>query len=189
MVTADWVILIGALVFLVLGWLVGFGKGLKFFTKGIFGIIISVFFCYVFGGMILKLSFIQKILDAFIGAITDKGSFCDFLINIHIDIILYYIVLFIVAQLVRLVIVLILGSVVEIDNVVMKIINRTLGLIFFFGVFFILTLFAFQIVAWIGGDTAEDFVAHLSRGKLGLGSLYNHNPLLAIVERVKALAS
>ena len=42
MILADWIVLAGILGFALLGMLFGFGKGLKFFTGGIFGIIIAV---------------------------------------------------------------------------------------------------------------------------------------------------
>ena len=55
MLIADWVALGLILLFAVLGLLLGFGRGLRFFTKGIFGFIISVIFCYFLGGLIIKL--------------------------------------------------------------------------------------------------------------------------------------
>ena len=41
MITADIIVLVGCILFVLIGAMVGFGKGLKFFTSGIFGIIIS----------------------------------------------------------------------------------------------------------------------------------------------------
>lgn len=50
--TIDAVTIIVAVLLAGLGLVVGFGRTLKFFTKGIFGIILSVFVCVTFGGMI-----------------------------------------------------------------------------------------------------------------------------------------
>ena len=56
MTTLDWATLIVAILLAVVGLFAGFGRTLRFFTKGIFGIIISVFVCATFGGMIAHLS-------------------------------------------------------------------------------------------------------------------------------------
>lgn len=48
----DSVTLIVAIILAGLGLVLGFGRTLKFFTKGIFGFILSIFICASFGGMI-----------------------------------------------------------------------------------------------------------------------------------------
>ena len=52
MVFIDAVTIIAAIALAGLGIFVGFGRTLEFFTKGIFGFIISVLFCAAFGGLI-----------------------------------------------------------------------------------------------------------------------------------------
>ena len=47
MILADWIAIAVVAAFILIGALVGFGKGLKFFTGGIFGIIISILVCYL----------------------------------------------------------------------------------------------------------------------------------------------
>ena len=57
MILADWIVIALIAFFCLLGILFGFGKGLKFFTQGIFGVFIAVIVCYTLGGVIYNLSF------------------------------------------------------------------------------------------------------------------------------------
>ena len=54
----DWIFIGLIALFILLGLLIGFGKGLRFFTKGFFGFIISIIICYFIGALIIKISFI-----------------------------------------------------------------------------------------------------------------------------------
>lgn len=184
MVAADWIAIVAVLVICALGALLGFGKGLKFFTDGIFGIIISIIVCYCIGGLILDLKFVQEILNKFTGALTDKNGFCNFLLKIHIDIIVYYIVLFIIVQLARILIVLILKNIVESNNKVFKTINRVLGAIFLLVVAALLALLVFQIIYWIGGSTAAGVRLKLDGSFFKLDKLFEHNPLTSLPDRI-----
>ena len=57
------IITIGVFVLAALvGFIGGFGKGLKLFTKGIFGIVISVFVTATFAGMFLKIEQAKRCL-------------------------------------------------------------------------------------------------------------------------------
>ena len=62
MIVADFIFIGVAAVVAFLGWLIGFGKTLKFFTSGIFGILISVFVCYCLGGIIMNIGFVSDLL-------------------------------------------------------------------------------------------------------------------------------
>ena len=184
MVAADWIAIVAVLVIGALGALLGFGKSLKFFTDGIFGIIISVIVCYCIGGLILDLKFVQEILNKFTGALTDKNGFCNFLLKIHIDIIVYYIVLFIIVQLARILIVFILKNIIESNNKVSKTINRVLGAIFLLTVAALLALLVFQIIYWIGGSTASGVRLKLEGSFFKLDKLFENNPLLSLPDRI-----
>ena len=184
MVAADWIAIAAVAGICALGAFLGFGKGLKFVTDGIFGIIISVFICYCIGGIVLEFDFVQEILNKLTGALTDKNGFCDFLLKIHIDIILYYIVLFIIVQLVRILIVLILKNIIESNNAVFKIINRVLGAILLLAVAALLVLLVFQIIHWIGGSTAAGFRLKLEGSFFKLDKLFESNPLLSLPDRI-----
>jgi len=173
-----------------LGVVLGFGKGLKFFTSGIFGIIISVFVCYSIGGMVLRLEFVQNLLNRFAELWTgaDKeGFFFDFLAKIHPEIIVYYIVLFIAVQIVRIILVRILKHIAEAKLTVVKIINRVLGAALFVAMAVLITLTVFQIIHWVGGTTAEELLANLEGSVFGLDKLFTNNPLLGLVEQVQGM--
>lgn len=187
MVTADWIAIAVAAAAIVLGALFGFGKSLKFFTSGIFGIIISVFICYTLGGLILDLKFVQELLNKFTGALTDKNGFCDFLLKIHIDIVVYYIVLFIVVQLARILIVTILKHIAESNNIVFKIINKVAGAAFMLVIIALISLFVFQVIYWIGGSTSAGFLAKLEGSFFKLDKLYVNNPLVSLPDRIKTV--
>lgn len=180
MIIADWIAIAVVAAFIVLGALVGFGKGIKFFTSGVFGIIISIIVCYLIGGMVLKISYVQEILGKFIEALTDKNKFCDFLLKIHIEIVVYYIVLFIIVSAARVLIVYLLKRFVEIDKPVFKVINKFLGIFFFLIVLVLLTLFIFQVIYWIGGSVYADFHKSLTGSFFKLDKLLEANPLASL---------
>ena len=186
MILADWIVIAVVAGCLLFGSLIGFGRGLKFFTSGIFGFIISVFLCYCFGGIILKLQFVQDMLNNFSTLWADKeGFFFDFLTKVHIEIVVYYIVLFIVAQIVRIVLVKCLKHIVEAKFFVAKIINKVLGAALFAGMGALIGLVALQIIYWIGGGTAENLMNSLNGSFFKLDLLFLNNPLLGLVESVK----
>lgn len=186
---ADLVAVGVVVVFALLGVLVGFGKGLRFFTKGIFGVIISIFVCYCIGGFIMQLSFVQELLTKFAALWADKeGFFFDIIRKIRVEVIVYYIALFIVVQIIRIIIVAILKHVAEAKVLVMKVINKILGAILFIVMGVLLSLIVFQIIYWIGGDTAENFDNLLGGSLFGLDKLFEHNPLIYIVDYLKGIA-
>ena len=176
-------------VFALLGVLVGFGKGLRFFTKGIFGVIISIFVCYCIGGFIMELPFVQQLLAKFAELWADKGGvFFDFIRKIRVEVIVYYIVLFIIVQIIRIIIVAILKHVAEAKVIFMKVINRILGAVLFVAMGVLLSLLVFQIIYWIGGETAAKFDEMLGGSLFGLDKLFENNPLKYLVDYFKGLA-
>ena len=183
MLIADWIALGIIILFAIIGLLVGFGRGLRFFTKGFFGFIISVFVCYSLGGFIIHIGFVDNLLTSFRGLFEGKEAwYFKLLLTIRIDIIVYYIVLFIVVQILRVIIVKIISSVFEIQNVFLKIINRIFGMVLFLCVLVLIAMIVFQIIYWIGGNTALNFVAKISGSALKLDWFYEHNPLIELIE-------
>ena len=187
MILADWIILALLLIFALLGMLLGFGKGLKIFTGGIFGVAISIFVCYAVGGLIINIGFIQSALMNMRSAIAAKDNgFCDFLLTIHIDIIVYYVALFIIVQILRIIIVRIIASIAEINNIVLIIFNKTLGIVLFLGVLTLLTLLVFQMIYLISGGVESSFyTSTLAGSKLKLDWLYEHNPFMTIIKVIR----
>lgn len=180
MVAADFIFIAGLLLFIILGFALGFGKQLSILTKGIFGIIISVVICYFVFGLVYNIPFVQSLLAKFKESLlaTEK-PIVKFLLTIRIDIIVYAIALFIVVSIVRIIIVLIIKNVMEIETTVMKIINKTLGVILGIAVFFGLGLIVMQIM-YLSGDGAvpEKMVGSFFR----LDVIYANNPLTKIAE-------
>ena len=188
MLVADYIAIGALVVFALLGFLVGFGKGLKFFTSGIFGVIISVFVTYLLFGLVYDLSFVKELLDKFNNWLREQGDVGTFFADIYTDRIVLAVAIFIIVQIVRVIIVKIIKSIVEIDNVVFKIINKTLGLVFFVAVLAALVLIVFQIIAWIGGETAQNFANQLKDSVIGLDWLFENNPLNSIFRATGAAA-
>ncbi|MDE6598249.1 MAG: hypothetical protein K2K60_06390 [Clostridia bacterium] len=184
MIIADWVALALVLVVGVVGALVGFGRGLEVLTSGIVGILISIFICYSLGGLIMDLGFVKELMNKFVIALANKhNGFCNFLIKIHIEVVVFYIVLLIVVQLARWLLTKLVRAILEINNIVFKVFNKILGVILFLAVFILIVLFVFQIIAWIGGSTAYNFALKLNGSKFGIDKLFLNNPLMSLKER------
>lgn len=178
----DWIALGIIVLAAIIGLLLGFGKCLKIFTGGIIGVLISVVVTYFLIGIVGSWGFVQDLLGKFTQALVDNGSgFCIFLKNIGIETIVLAIILFIIIQLVRVLIVNIIKGVAEVDNVVIKAINKFLGMIFALAFFAMLALIIFQIVYLIGGETSQNFREYLT-GAFKLNFIYDNNPLHVIAD-------
>lgn len=166
----DSITLIVAIVLAGLGLVVGFARTLRFFTHGIFGVILSVFVCATFGGMIQGIGPVQewftKLNDAMPG----------FLQTIHAATIIYYILLFLIVQILRVLIVRLLAGAFSAPAAPVRVINRILGMVLMVAAVLLLVLLVFAVIA-IFGDKAGviDFVSKLD-GTF-LGTLYEHNPV------------
>lgn len=183
MILADYIALGIVLVALIIGMVAGFAGGLKFFTSGVFGVIISVVVCYFLYGIVMQWSFVNDLLVKLTNAIAaaDNGL-CDFLLSIHIEIIVLCAVMFIVVQIVRVIIVKIISGIIEIDNPVFKVINKTLGIALFIALAAMFGLIALQIIYWVGGETATKVTEALEGSFFRLDWLYENNPLKTIVD-------
>jgi len=178
----DWIALAVLVVFAAIGALVGFGRGLKFLTGGIFGIIISVVLCYIFGSMLLGIPFINDLLNKLADAI---GGW-----SIAITVI-YYVILFVIFTLIRILIVKLIRKVAEADVLVMKIINRILGAVLLAGFGILLGLLALQIIYWVQAEPPLDYGnifyewmwdAETLKPSAIVGEIYVNNPLAALAD-------
>ena len=184
MVTADWIVLGAIIVSAVLGLLFGFGKLLKFFTGGIAGFIISFVVVYFFLGVVSGWGFVRDLmLKLHTSMVNANNGFVDFLIKIGIEKIILAIIMFIVVQIARIAIVLTIKGILEIKSKPMIVINKLLGMIFALAVSTMLMLIVFQIVAWVGGSSAENFRNSL-KGAFHLHWLFEHNPLNALFAKI-----
>lgn len=178
MVLADWIavgIVAGGLL---LGALVGFGSGLKFFTKGIFGFIIAIVVCALVGTVFLEVGFIGDLMRKFSSLWTEKeGWFYDFLGKIHMEVVVYYIVLFIVVQILRIIIVGIIKGISRSKNIVIRTLDRAFGAIFFALMFALIALLILKIIGWVGGTTATELYDSLTGSLFRLDALFDRiNP-------------
>ena len=173
----DWLALGIILLSALIGLMLGFGKLLKWFTGGIVGIAISVVVTYFLIGIVASWPFVQALMGKLNSSMSSSSSgFVQFLARISTSKIILGIILFIIVQILRIIIVRIIKGIVEIDNPVIKVINRIGGMLFMLAVIVMLTLIVFQIVFWIGGDTASNFRNYLTGG-LKLNVLFDKNPL------------
>lgn len=176
----DWIALGIILLAAIIGLLLGFGKCLKIFTSGIVGVVISVVVTYFLIGVVASWGFVQSLLNQFTQALVDNGSgFCMFLKSIGIETIVLAIALFIIVQLIRILIVNLIKGIAEADNVVIRVINKFLGMVFALAFFAMLALIIFQIIYLIGGETSDSFREYLT-GTLRINLLYDNNPLRII---------
>ena len=184
MILADIIALIAMLACLVIGSVVGFGKGLRFLTGGVFGKIISVVVCYFLFGVVLNWEFVQALMLKLTTALSENGSWiCNLLLKIRIDLIAFALALFIVVQILRRIVVAIISGVMEIKNKFISVINRVLGVVLFLAFTAMAMLIVFQIIAWATG-TDGPFYQSLNGSAFGLDKIFANNPINSIFESV-----
>lgn len=171
MIVIDWIflgIIIGGLV---LGALFGFGGIFKFFTSGIFGIIISIVVCVFIGTSFYGTCepFLNKIQEAIL---LNENWFCRFLGKLNVQVILYYVLLFLVVWLLRFLIVRIVKSITKSENKAVKVVNKIMGAVFFLTILLLILFFVFFLIGWVGGPTADNFSEYLAGGALRLDRLF-----------------
>lgn len=190
--TYSIVFIVGLVVSILVGYLLGFGKTLKFCTGGIIKHIIAIWFCITFGGMIAS---IPAISDIIARGNEYFGQYAAILARINVASIIFYIILFVVVELVRLILVVLVRKVFEpkdkktVIGGVRNIINRALGAILF-GAFWMVLVWAIlaalalltdveAINTWLT-EIAGDKAARL------IYALYEHNPIdFAVIFGVK----
>lgn len=173
MIVADWITIAIILGCIALGVFIGFGSGLKFFTSGIFGFIIGIGVCALFGTVFLDVGFVGEMLDKLAANWADN----EFLTKMHLEIIIYYVVLFAVVQLLRVILVLIITKLLEADTFITKFINKTLGAALFLALGILIAFLALKIIGWVGGATADGLYESLQGSLFNLDGLFMHiNP-------------
>lgn len=180
----DWIAIGVVLAAALLGLLFGFGKLLKFFTGGIIGIIISVVVTYFCFGVVSSWGFTRDVMAKLLGSMQNANSaFLNFLIKIGIEKIILGIAIFIIVQILRIIIVRVIKSVVEIDNPVVKTVNRLFGIVLMLAVAIMVWLLVFHIIQLVGGQSAANVRANIDGSVFKLDWVYDHNPLKWIIER------
>ena len=143
---------------------------------------ISVFICYLIFGFVLNLGFVQTLLERFKESLaaSDNGI-VRFLATIRIEVIVLAVVLFGVVQIARKIIVAILERVMEAQNVVMRAVNKTLGMVLSFALFLGIMLVVGQIAYAVNGEAGEAYAA-LRGSFFRLDELYLCNPMTSIIK-------
>ena len=178
MQTLDIITIVVAVVLALLGLGLGFGKTLRFFTRGIFGIVISVFVCFTFGGMIKGIPAVAE----FISSLNQKlGEAWSFLQTIHLESVLFYVLLFFVVQIVRIILVRFVCAVFEIDVLPMRLINKLLGMVLMVAAVFLLTPLVLAVFRMVEDTSFVQDILQKIDGTF-LGKLYENNPVKFVVE-------
>lgn len=166
----DAATLIVAIVLAGLGLAVGFGRTLKFFTRGIFGFIISVFVCATFGGMIQGIRAVQNWLTSL------NQSMGGFLQTIHLETIVFYVVFFLVVQVVRILAVKLIAGLFSADILPVRIVNRLLGMVLMVAAVFLLLLLVFAVFRVLQDTSFVQNILDSLNGTF-LGKIYENNPV------------
>lgn len=178
MVIADFVAISLIIVAAFIGFKVGVGRVLNFVTSGIVGKIISIVACYFLYGLVLKLPFVQDLLDKFVAWISSSESaIVRLLLYIRIDMIAYFAVLFVIVQIIRKIIIKFIGKIFSLVPPVDKTLGVVLSLVFIIAAILIL----FQIVYLIFGAEGG-LIGVLDGSLLGLDQIYINNPLNSIID-------
>jgi hypothetical protein len=180
----DYVAIGLVLLFVIVGIISGFGGGLKFFTSGIFGFLIAIAVCVALVPTICGTEFVTNLLAGLNESLSGVGGDFGETLVLIVDYAIVGIILFIVVQIVRMVIVAILKHIVELDNIVFKIINKTLGVVFYLAVLVLIVAVVFSVVSVIGGDTSANFYMFLHGGEEGTGSLFKIDELFIMWEEI-----
>lgn len=177
MSTIDAVTILAAILFAGLGLAFGFARTLRFFTKGVFGFILSVFICFTFGGMIAGIPAVANLIEKLHVSLSDAWSFLG---KIRLELVIYYVILFFAVQILRMIVVKLIGGVFSADNAVMRVINRVFGMILMVAAVFLLLLLVFGILKIFENTGAvQDMLVKLDGTFLKV--LYDNNPVKFVV--------
>lgn len=178
MILADYIAIGLVAVFGAIGAIIGFGKGLKVFSKGIVGVCISAVVTYFLLGVVMDFGFVQTLLGRFVEYLNSTGNaVAKFFVIIRIDVIALAVVLFAIVQIIRILIVKLIEKIAESDNVAVKVINRIGGALFAVVVMAGLALIAMQIVKWANVGGEEFFEGSFFK----LDVVFANNPLNSLV--------
>jgi hypothetical protein len=168
---------------LIIGYALGFGKVLKFITGGVIGVIISIIICVMFGGIIANIPFVS---DMIVRGNAYFGGYAEILAKINVATWIYYVVLFIVLQIVRVIIVKIIAKAFTPQNKNSKfygarnVINKVFGLLLLGAgcVFFIYLVMA-VLALFTDVESVKTMLDTMKNsGKTSVFYLmYSHNPI------------
>ena len=180
MITADIIFLIAMLLALALGALLGFGKVFVFILKGKLGFVLALYIAYLLTNILYNIPFIHDFGVGIVTGLTDNNNFfTNILLFIRIDFIIIFLIVAVGCIVLKLVFAKTIQAVFEMDNKVMKIVNRVTGSLTMFLYAFTLMLIVFQTIYTFNNGVDGDYFKTLDGSVFGLQALYGNNPLAA----------
>ncbi|MCR4661123.1 MAG: hypothetical protein K5765_03870 [Clostridia bacterium] len=176
------IIIVGFALSLILGFALGLGRSLSIFITGIFGVIISIILCFAFGGLIAKIPFVaDKIVE--LNAFFMSKS--EFLGKIKLATIIYFVILFLIFQVVRFILAKIIKKALKptkgesTASKAWNIINRLISMIFLGGMFVVLVFIALGVVSLFQDvQGVQDTLIKCQDYKFSLFlKMYENNPI------------
>lgn len=180
----DGITLAVILITAVIGAISGFGRGLRIFSHGWIGRIISIIICYFIFGLVLKIPFIEELMAKFVALLDESKWYLKILKYIRIDLIAFAVALFFVVQLLKKLLLSVIESIFEINNRVMRVINKLLGVVIYIFILLLIALIVFQIAYYISGEGGVLY-EKIKGSLFGLDKLYLDNPLNSVIESIK----
>ena len=181
MILAAYILIAIVILFAVIGGWIGFGKTLKWITGGIIGFILFILQCYVLFGFVIHFKFVGNFMTSITNGLESAANpFCNFLLMIHIEMVVVAVILFILVTIIRKLITKIIANVTETDHIAFKIINKSLGAVMGVVVVAVVGLIALQIISVIKDSSSLSF---LEGSFFQLDQLYANNPLLLIISK------
>jgi len=168
------IVIIILIILAVIGSIIGFGRALKISTNGVAGVIISVVVCFLIGGALLATPAISNLVYRGNNYFNDVWRFLGI---IRLGTIIYFIVLFAIVQILRMIIVYIIKSIVEINNTPIRVVNKILGAVYVSGTAFLLMLLIFAALSLIDQTTFAQSVISSMEGNF-LHTLFINNPIV-----------
>jgi len=157
-----------------IGGFLGFGKSLKVATHGIVGAIISVALCVLFGGGLMAANPINGLIDRLNEYFANLWGFLGV---IRLGTIIYFICLFLIFQVLRIIIVNIIKQVTEADLKAVKILNKVGGALFLATFAFFFCMIILAGVWFIEGQGWVENPMAIFKGTF-IEVLYINNPLV-----------
>jgi len=169
-------IVIGCVLLLTIGAMRGFGKTFKSATKGLIGVVFSVFVCVCFGGVIRNWPFVERFINGVNVWVSSRASFLS---RVPVGLIVYYILLFVALQIIRSALVKTVKNMFdgEEKGKGTKALNKVLGAAFTLAVVAFVGLLFFSVTKGYFSETG--FVNKMVGSISGswLEAIYNNNPI------------
>lgn len=180
MVTADVIFLIAMIIALALGALLGFGKVFCFILKGKFGFVLALYLAYLLTNVLYNIPFIHDFGVSIVTSLTNNSNFfTNILLFIRIDFIIIFLIVAVGCVILKLIFAKTIQAIFEMDNKVMKIINRVTGSLIMFVYAFTLMLTVFQVIYTFNNGINGEYYQTLLGSVFKLNYLYADNPLAA----------